>query len=1058
MIINKAALHRQSTVLVLLVLIVLAGAYSYVTLPRESAPDITIPYIFVTTDYEGVAPEDMETLVTIPLERKIKGISDIEKISSISNDGISFIAIKFLPSVDIDDALQKVRDKVDQAKSDLPQDLPDDPEIIEANFSDMPIIYVVLSGDFSLKRLKNFAEDFEDHFEGIQGVLDAEVIGGLEREIHVEFDLDRVAFYNMPVSSLISALDTGNVNMPGGSMDIGNAKFLVRTPEDFQHPDEINNIVAFVRNGKPVYLRDVATIRDHYKDPTTRSRFDGRPSVTIAIKKRSGENIIRITDEVKKMVEEMRPQLPPKLNIDLTSDQSKDIRTMVADLENNILSGLLLVLAVVLIFIGGRSALFVSAAIPFSMLITFIVLSALGITLNMVVLFSLTLALGMLVDNGIVIVENIYRHMQEGKSRWDAAMDGANEVAWPVITSTLTTVGAFFPLIFWPGIMGKFMSFLPKTVIIALFGSLFVALVVNPVLSARWQTVKLLKGADNEDSFAPNNLTLSKRVYRSLLLWGLRNRGLVVIIACIMLLVSMWAFGKFGKGTEFFPEVEPNRAYVTVKAPVGTNLDASDALVKQVEKVVSEYPDIEHYIANVGEASGDAFSNGASGVHISSVSLVFKELHERSRPSSEILDEIRERLLSTIRGAEVQVEKEEEGPPTGKPVNLEIYGKNTRELGRIAAQVRERMKNIPGLVDIKDNFVEGKPEIKVKVDKEKAALLGLSTYTVAYTVKTAINGTKVGVYREGKDEYDIIARLPKKDRESVESLKRLTVSGPEGEPIPLTSVAKVVVSSGLGGINRIDQKRVVTVSSDVSGVLANDVIPIIEKDVQDIQWPKGYSYAFTGEQEEQAKAMAFLGKAFIIAVFLIFMVLVSQFDSFYAPFIILSSVALSLMGVFLGLLATGMAFGVIMTGVGVISLAGVVVNNAIVLIDYFNLLKASGLEVKEALVRTGLTRFRPVMLTAITTILGLLPMATGVSFDFLNLRWDVGGESSQWWAPMAVAVIFGLAVATLLTLVLVPVLCSITESMTARRLARKERKRKKKELKQEKEKKDKEKA
>lgn len=1036
MIINHAAVKRQSTVLVLLLFIIIAGAYSYATLPRESSPDITIPYIFVTTTYEGVAPEDMETLITIPIERKLKGLSDVEEIRSISDDGSSFIAIKFLPAVDIDDALQKVRDKVDQSKQDLPPELEDDPVITEANFSDIPIINVVLSGPFSLKRLKTFAEDFEDRFEGIQGVLDAEIVGGLEREIHVLFDLDRVEFYNMPVQSVITALSQGNVNMPGGNMDIGEARYQVRVPEDFQNPAEIDNIVVFVRDGKPVYLRDVAVIKDANKDPDSKSRIDGRQSVTLQIKKRSGENIIAITDELKREVEEMRPLFPPNLEIDLTADQSDDIRLMVKDLENNILSGLLLVLAVVLVFIGGRSALFVASAIPLSMLITFALLSVFGITLNMVVLFSLTLALGMLVDNGIVIVENIYRHMQEGKSRWDAAMIGADEVAWPVITSTLTTVGAFLPMIFWPGIMGEFMSFLPKTVILSLFGSLFVALVVNPVLSARWQTVKT--GSNFTGAVDGGNLSFTKRMYKGLLLWSLRHRILTVLFAFALLVASAVCFGKFGKGVEFFPDVEPKRAYVTVKAAVGTNLETSDKLVAQVEELAMQYPDIEHVIANPGKSAGDTFAQGGGGTHLSSVTLIFKDLHDRSRPSSAIMAEMREKLAARIKGAEVQVEKEEEGPPTGKPVNLEIYGKDIHELGQLAQDIRKRMEDIPGLVDIKDNFVSGKPEITVDVDKEKAAIMGLDTYQVAFTVKTAINGAKVGVYREGKDEYDIIAKLPEEDRQSVKALQRLTVSGPNGEPIPLTSLANVRVSSGLGGINRIDQKRVVTISADVAtGVLANDVIPVIQRRLQDIAWPRGYSYAFTGEQQEQAKAQAFLGKAFVAAVFIIFLVLVTQFNSFVTPFIIITSVALSLIGVFLGLLVTGTAFGVIMTGVGVISLAGVVVNNAIVLIDYFNQLKAEGMEVRDALVRTGLTRFRPVMLTAITTVLGLLPMATGISYDFIGLQWDVGGESSQWWGPMAVAVIFGLAVATLLTLVVVPVLCSLAESMTARRIRKK---------------------
>jgi len=454
MILNQAALKRQVTVLCLMVFILIAGIYCYITLPRENFPDITIPYVFVTTTYEGVAPEDMEELISIPIERKLKGISDVEEIRSTSAEGISTVAVKFLPSVDIDDALQKVRDKVDQAKKDLPGDLPDDPVIQEVNFSDLPVIRVVLSGPFSLRRLQRFAEDMEDRLESIPGVLDARLSGGLEREIHVEFDLDRVGAYRVPFSSLINAVTKSNVNMPGGSMDIGEAKYLVRVPEDFQDPAEIFSIVAFVRDGKPVYLRDVAFIQDSYKDPITRSRINGAKSVTLAIQKRSGENIVEVTDQVKAIVKEMKTILPPNLNIDLTSDMSNDVRLMVADLENNILSGLILVVAVILLFIGGRSAVFVALAIPYSMLITFILLAAFDVTLNMVVLFSLILALGMLVDNGIVIVENIYRHMQEGMGRNEAALTGANQVAWPVITSTITTLGAFMPMLFWPGIMG----------------------------------------------------------------------------------------------------------------------------------------------------------------------------------------------------------------------------------------------------------------------------------------------------------------------------------------------------------------------------------------------------------------------------------------------------------------------------------------------------------------------------------------------------------------------------------------------------------------------------
>jgi multidrug efflux pump subunit AcrB len=818
--------------------------------------------------------------------------------------------------------------------------------------------------------------------------------------------------------------------MPGGSMDIGEAKYLVRVPEDFKHPSEIYSIVAFVRDGKPVYLRDIATIQDSFKDPLTRSRINEEKSVTIAVSKRSGENIVRVTDDVKKIVDEMRPQLPKNLKIDLTADMSNDVRLMVADLENNIISGLILVLCVILVFIGGQSAIFIALAIPYSMFITFALLTGFSVTLNMVVLFSLILALGMLVDNGIVIVENIYRHMQQGKSRQEAARVGADQVAWPVITSTLTTLGAFSPMMFWPGIMGEFMGYLPMTLIMALSASLFVALIINPVLSARYQKVRPVKSKGNPHPKEP----IIKRFYLFFLKWCLRHRWIVVLSSFILLVVAVMAFGMFGKGTEFFPETEPKRAYINIKAPEGTNLDTSDKLVTQAEKIVSEYEDIRYVISNIGALGGDPFSQGGTGTHISRVVLDFKDFHDRSRPSSKIVNEVRQRILKTIKGAEVQVEKEEEGPPTGPPINIEISGEDILTLGELAAAVRKEIREIAGLVDLKDNFVKGKPEIRVRVDKEKAALMGLDTYTIAYTVKAAINGVKAGVYREGKDEYDIIARLPARDRRSIENLKRITVSGPRGEPIPLTSLAEISLGSGIGAIMRLDQKRVVTISGDVSDRLANDVIKDIDARLKkNISWPRGYGYRFSGEQEEQAKAQSFLSKAFFACIAIILLILMTQFNSFITPFIIITSVILSLVGVFIGLLVTGTAFGIIMTGIGVISLAGVVVNNAIVLIDYYNQLLTKGLTSFDALVRAGSIRFRPVMLTAITTILGLLPMATGVSFDFRKLAWDIGGESSQWWGPMAVAVIFGLGFATLLTLIVVPVLCSLVDSMKNRK-------------------------
>jgi len=656
------------------------------------------------------------------------------------------------------------------------------------------------------------------------------------------------------------------------------------------------------------------------------------------------------------------------------------------------------------------------------MLISFGILQSLGMTLNMVVLFSLILALGMLVDNGIVIVENIYRHMQEGEGRLRAALNGTTEVGWPVITSTLTTLCAFFPMLFWPGIMGRFMSFLPKTLMIALSASLFVALVVNPTFCAVFLKAK-------EGGTLGGGRPWIIGFYERFLRWVLGHRGLFLVSAFVMLVVSFVAFALWGKGVEFFPQVEPNRAFVTVKAPEGTNLEASDELVRPIEKQLMSYRDIQFVIANVG--AGGALGEPGGGTHVSRVSMDFVDAGERKRKSSEIIKEAR-RIFRTMVGAEITVKKEEHGPPTGMPVNLEISGDDFKTLGAIARQVRERIKDVPGIVDLKDDYVLGKPEIRVEIDKEKASLLGLDTLTIANTVKAAINGVKAGVYRVLDEEIDIIARLPDKDRHSISDIERLTISDDRGRPIPLTSVARVVVSSGLGSINRIDQKRVVTVQSDVAGRLTDAVLRDVKQRLSDLKLPRGYSISYTGQRKEEKKAQAFLSKAFLAAIFLISLVLITQFDSISLPLIIMTSVLLSLIGVFWGLLVTGLPFGVLMTGIGVISLAGVVVNNAIVLIDYIGQLRDRGLGVAQALVQACTVRFRPVMLTAITTILGLIPMATGVSFDFTRLRWDVGGESSQWWGPMAVAVIFGLAVATVLTLGVVPALYSVLESSRSR--------------------------
>lgn len=734
------------------------------------------------------------------------------------------------------------------------------------------------------------------------------------------------------------------------------------------------------------------------------------------MKKRTGENIIAVADQVFALLEGARDLVPEGISLEVTLNQSKDIRRMVGELENNILTGLILVVAVLFLFLGLRNSFFVALAIPFSMLLSFVVIQALGMTLNMVVLFSLILALGMLVDNAIVIVENVYRHMQEGNGRVKAARIAASEVGWPVISSTLTTLCAFFPMIFWPGIMGEFMKFLPITLIITLSASLFVALVINPVLCAGFMRLRPKELHPQEDR------TLIVRLYRRTLEIAL-NHSLLVTLAAFWLLIGVSAFyGKFGHGLEFMPDTEPNRAYVEIKAPEGTRLDSTDALVRQVEKMALAERDIRFVTGEAGVApSGEAGAESGGQSHMGKVSMEFVERIDRRESSDAVLERLR-RALADFAGAEIKVEKEQHGPPTGPPINIEISGENIETLQALVAQARKLIAEVPGLVDLKDDFARAKPEIQILVDREKASLLNLSTSEISNMVKAAVSGSKLGNYRYGQDEYDIVVRLPEDRRQRLVDIENLLIPTPGGDPIPISTVATIRLAAGFGSIRHLDQKRVVTISANTLGRNSNEVLKEVQAQLVELKLPGGYQLAFSGEQEEQQKAIDFLGKAFLAALFLISLVLVTQFNSLSQTLIVMTSVILSLTGVLIGLLITVTPFGVIMTGIGVISLAGVVVNNAIVLIDYINQLRAQGLPLREALIRAGTVRFRPVMLTAVTTILGLLPMAVGVSFDFRSLSWEIGGESAEWWGPMAVAVIFGLTFATLLTLVVVPVL------------------------------------
>jgi multidrug efflux pump subunit AcrB len=1012
MLLTDVAIKNRTTVAVLGLLIILMGGYSYMTLPREAAPDIPIPFILVTTTYEGVSPEDMETSVTMKIEKELNGIRGVEEITSSSAEGMSLISVEFTPDVPSEVALQRVRDRVDLAKAELPFDA-EEPVITEINFAELPIMLISLAGEVSPVQLKEVAEDMQDVLEAVPGVLKVEITGDLEPEIRLEFDPDRVASFNLTIPEILALIPSENVNISAGGLETKGTKFNVRIPAEFVTPEEVDHLLLTVRDGKPIYLSDVAKVNYMFKDRSSYSRLDGVSNITLSITKRVGANAVRVSDYLKVVIDKAQEQAQGMLRFDITFDMSKYVRDMVADLENNIFSALVLVTAVLLLFLGWRPSSIVALIIPLSMLITFFLVQMLGFTLNMVVLFSLVLVLGMLVDNAIVIVENIFRHLQLGHSRVEAAILGARQVAWPITTSTFTTVCAFLPMIFWPGVMGDFMKYLPITLTLGLLASLFVGLVFNPTICSVWAG-RAPKQRQTDHWFI--------RGYRRLLNAGLNNPGLTLFLAFCLLVGLGTLYGKIGKGVEFFPEGDPERAIIDIRAPQGTNIHETDRIARLVEDRIQPYKRwLKHIITNVGSAGSGTMNLMAStgGPHLANVTLVFHDFVERERPSMEIIAELR-KALTDISGVEVRVEREEEGPPTGAPVTVRVIGENFETLERISEQARRMISDVPNIVNLHSDMEAARPELAFIVDRRIAMLLGVNTATVGNFLKMAIFGTKVGTYRQFNDEYDITVRLPLNERINIDDMYRLQVPNATGEAIMLSSLGEFEYQGGFGTINRVDQKRVVTLTADAEGRLGTEVLSDVQKRLEKLELPPGYEIKYAGEKEEQDKAQAFLSKAFAIAILLVTLVLVIQFNSLMVPFIIMTTVVLSLIGALTGLLICDLPFGIIMTGIGVISLAGVVVNNAIVLLAYTRQLQQTGLDLISAAAEAGVTRLRPVMLTAMTTITGLIPMAVGISFDIHTFTWATRSESTQWWRNMAIVVIFGLAFATMLTLVVVP--------------------------------------
>ncbi len=1106
---STVAVDNATSIFLLTFMILFFGIRSYQQMPKEQYPDASMPTIFINTPHFGNSAEDIENLVTRPMEKEIKSIVGLKSLISTSMQDYSTMVAEFESDVVTSEALLKVKDAVD--KADLPTDLETEPAINELDFGEIPIVVVNISGEYNMDDLRNYAEFVQDKIEDIPEISEARMSGDLEREVKINMDLLKMQAMQISFGDIESAIARENITMSGGELVNNGNRRAIRVIGEFASIKEIQDLIITAERQKPIYLRDIGDVEYSFEERTSYSRSDGAPVISLEIIKRSGENLLSTADKIKVVIDELNIQLPDELSLTLFNDQSLSTRNEVSNLENSIISGVILVILILLFFLGFRNALFVGLAIPISMLMGIMILYISGVTINIVVLFGLILALGLLVDNGIVVVENIYRYQQNGYNGTDSAKYGAGEVAWPIIASTATTLAAFIPLIMWPGIMGIFMQYLPITLIIVLSSSLFVALVINPVLTSRFmkvdekaETKELRQRKTKNILLAALFMVIIGIIAHFAGLEPLRNiLGIVTIFSLlnhfilrpaslgfqgrvlpklergynifINFVLKGWAPGLTLLGTfllmiiaigllvaskpkvEFFPSSDPLYINAFVELPFGSDIEKTNAVTLELESKINEvikpYNQIvESVLTQIGENTTDPNQPPVAGVtpYRSRITITFVEYKHRGGVSTkDVLNKIRDEIQG-YPGVEIVIGQNANGPPTGQPVNLEIRGDDIDSLINISSRLINDIngQNIAGIEELRDDVQLEKPELLVDVDREASRRYGVSTGQIASTLRTSIFGKEVSKFKVGEDEYPIVLRLKDKSRNNITELinQRITFrdqSDGQIKQVPISSVASFRYSATYNAIKRKDGQRVITIASNIlDGYNANDINAELESYMSLYDLPEGYSYAFTGEQQQQAEDSAFLASAFLVALFIIFIIIVTQFNSFISPFIIILSVFFSTIGVFLGYFITGKTINIIFTGVGIISLAGIVVNNAIVLIDYINLTierKRLSLEidnmndmalddVKSCIIEGGATRLRPVLLTAITTVLGLIPLAVGFNINFfsfvkeLDAKFFLGGDNTAMWGPMAWTIIYGIIFATFLTLIVVPVM------------------------------------
>jgi multidrug efflux pump len=1104
------SIDNKVSIYVATIIICLAGIFTYNNLPKENFPEVVFPQIYIATVYPGAAPTDIENLVTKEIEKEVKSISGVKKIKSNSVQDFSNVIVDFETDVAIDKAKQEVQDAVDRAKANLPTDLPNDPQVIEIDISELPIMNVNLSGDYDLQTLKRYAEQMQDAIEGVREIRRVDIIGALDREIQVNVDLFKAALAGVSLDDIEMAVKYENLIVSAGQLSVDGMKRSLSINGEFQSAEQMSNIVVGSIKGGKIYLKDIAEVIDSHKEQESFARLDGKNVITLNVIKRSGENLIIASDQINEIVANFEKNiLPPGVKITITADQSDSTRLTLHDLINTIIIGFVLVTIILMFFMGATNAIFVAMSVPISAFMAFLIFPSLGFTLNLMTLFSFLLALGIVVDDAIVVIENTHRIFDNGKVPIrKAAKIAAGEVFLPVLSGTMVVLAPFVPLAFWPGVIGNFMFYLPITLIVALLASLVVAYIMNPVfaadfmkphehdhskskftrgykitavvflaLAAIWYIMGIF-GLGNLTVFLLLLVTLQRFVmnevisnfqtkfwpkvqnsYMKMISWCLESwRPYGVIVGIILLFIFSIVFtGIRQPPVVFFPQGDPNFVYAYITLPIGTDQKVTDSITRIVENRVAEVvgegngkdnPIVESIISNVAVgAAEDQTSGNNAQPHLGKVTVAFVDFAKRDGQSTRVfLDKVREEVKS-IPGAEVSVNQEANGPPTGKPVNIEISADNFDELVATSNNLKRYLDSlqIPGIEELKSDFQSDKPEIVINIDREKANREGISTGQIGGALRTAIYGKEISKFRDENDDYDVTLRIAKDQRNDINTLMNLPITyrdmtmGGAVRQVPLSAIAKIEYSNSYAGIRRIDQKRVITLASNVlSGYNPNQVVTEIKKSLESFPKSDEIGIKMTGEQEDQEETSSFLGAAGLIALGLIFMILVIQFNSTSKPLIILSEIIFSIIGVLIGFSLFKMEISIVMSGVGIMALAGIVVRNGILLVEFTDLLLAQGMELKTAIIEAAKTRMTPVILTAMAATLGLIPLAVGLNIDFVTLFTEFnphiffGGDNVAFWGPLSWTMIFGLIFGTFLTLFLVPVMYLIRTRLKER--------------------------